>query len=287
MTFPPPHIHPPTISHTHTIIFLHGRGSNGPEFASDLFSSKSSTHKNLAQTFPSHKWVFPTSRDRWSTTFQEEQCAWFDAHSLDDTTQGSESQVEGLRESVFYILDLLEKEAEVLDGRFENILLGGISQGMGIALWTLFGAAATGRITGRLGGVLGLCGWLHFAEELEQGSLGLDDGGHTLCEIFHEKMSVPGLKHWKSSWIPMLKKGVLMTPVFLGHGTDDVWISIRLGMEAHQIMKHFVDRAEWYEFSGAEGDGHWIKEPEGFDQIVRFLRSSSSNSSEVVVDDNI
>lgn len=286
MTFPRPHIHPQKTQHTHTIIFLHGRGSNGPEFASDLFSSTSSTNQTLAETFPSYKWVFPTSRDRWSTTFQEEQCAWFDAYSLDDTTQGSESQVEGLRESVFYTLNLLEQEAELLDGRFENILLGGISQGMGIALWTLFGAAATGRISRRLGGVLGLCGWLPFAEELEQGSLGLDDGGVTLCEIFHEKMSVPGLKHWKSSWLPVLKKGVLTTPVFLGHGTDDVWVSRRLGMEACQIMRQFVNRVEWYEFAGAEGDGHWIKEPEGFDQIVRFLRDSSSTSSEAV-DDNI
>jgi hypothetical protein len=30
---------------------------------------------------------------------------------------------------------------------------------------------------------------------------------------------------------------------------------------------------EWNEFTGAEGDGHWVKEPEGFDQILQFLGS--------------
>ena len=28
---------------------------------------------------------------------------------------------------------------------------------------------------------------------------------------------------------------------------------------------------EWDAFSGAEGDGHWITEPEGFDQILQFV----------------
>jgi len=30
---------------------------------------------------------------------------------------------------------------------------------------------------------------------------------------------------------------------------------------------------EWHEYTGAENEGHWIKEPEGFDEIVKFLRS--------------
>jgi lysophospholipase-2 len=34
-------------------------------------------------------------------------------------------------------------------------------------------------------------------------------------------------------------------------------------------------RVEWHEFTGAEGEGHWIKEPEGFDQILQFLQKLS------------
>lgn len=45
-----------------------------------------------------------------------------------------------------------------------------------------------------------------------------------------------------------------------------------LGRQALRILQEvMMAPVEWSEFSGAEGDGHWIKEPEGFDMIVRFL----------------
>ena len=47
----------PTASHTHTIIFLHGRGSDGPEFASEFFVSRASNKKTLPEMFPQIKWV--------------------------------------------------------------------------------------------------------------------------------------------------------------------------------------------------------------------------------------
>lgn len=281
MAFPECHTHLPKSEHTHTIIFLHGRGSNGFEFSEEIFSSTSSDGKNLPANFPSCRWVFPTSRDRWSTTFEEEQCAWFDAYSLDDTTKRSELQIEGLRESIFYIMDLLEREASLLNGRYDHIYLGGVSQGMAIALWTIFGAVATGRIQVRLGGVLGLCGWLPFAQELgnsivERRARGLNEGAKVLFDLFNQKMAAPGLM--QSSW--PAEGELLTTPVFLAHGTDDAWVSVQLGLEAYQIMSNLVDRVEWHEFAGAERDGHWIKEPEGFDQIVRFLQGSSASKGE-------
>lgn len=68
---------------------------------------------------------------------------------------------------------------------------------------------------------------------------------------------------------------VLSTPVFLSHGTDDAWVSVELGRQASRILQQIMVHVEWNEFAGAEGEGHWIKEPEGFDQILRFLEDGT------------
>lgn len=64
-------------------------------------------------------------------------------------------------------------------------------------------------------------------------------------------------------------------PVFLSHGTDDAFVSVDLGREATRVLQRVGIAVEWHEFTGAENDGHWVKEPEGFDQIVCFLESYS------------
>jgi lysophospholipase-2 len=67
--------------------------------------------------------------------------------------------------------------------------------------------------------------------------------------------------------------------VLLGHGTDDALVSVDLGRQASRILQDvMLAPVEWSEFSGAEGDGHWIKEPEGFDLILRFLERESKES---------
>lgn len=44
--FPPLHTIKPTSTHTHTIIALHGRGSQGPEFAEELFEGQTFNRKD-------------------------------------------------------------------------------------------------------------------------------------------------------------------------------------------------------------------------------------------------
>jgi len=153
--------------HTHTAILLHGRRSNGPEFAGDLISSQTVDDKSLTSRLPGWRWVFPTSRARWSTRFEEEIHSWFDAYSLTEINERSDLQLPGLRESVVDILEVIEREIEVLDGRASRIYIGGISQGMATALWTLLCCTALGRHQESIGGFLGFCGWLPFANRLE------------------------------------------------------------------------------------------------------------------------
>ncbi len=143
--FEPPHIVLPTARHTHTIIALHGRGSQGPEvcqgkgllenilqtnrpqFAEELLEQKTSSGRSLQEAFPSAKWVFPSSQERYSTVFQEELDEWFDIYSLTDPTAREELQVEGLHYSVEFLLNLMSGEARLVGQ--ERIFLLGLSQG--------------------------------------------------------------------------------------------------------------------------------------------------------------
>lgn len=64
---------------------------------------------------------------------------------------------------------------------------------------------------------------------------------------------------------------LLSIPAFLSHGTDDAFVDVSLGHQAHRILTEIGLQAEWREYVGADNEGHWIKEPEGFDDIVKFL----------------
>lgn len=201
-------------------------------------------------------------------------CTWFDATSLNDIQKDQELQVEGLRESVSHVLDILEEEIILLKGRSDRVFLGGISQGMATGLWSLL--CAPPRIAAPLGGFMGFCGWLPFAHQIERKIV--QSGTHPdnvdskrrvsdfLCRTIGHPVSL-GLNPDEMS--------VLNTPVFLSHGVDDSSVSVGLGRQAEEILQKLDIPTEMYEFEGAEVDGHWVKEPEGFDQILEFMEQNS------------
>ncbi|RJE21286.1 Phospholipase/Carboxylesterase [Aspergillus sclerotialis] len=170
MEFPEPYIYSSQSAqpHTHTVILLHGRGSNGPEFAEEFFAGRTSTDQSLTSCLPTWRWVFPTARERWSRQFQEELFAWFDdgpRHAGDE----EEQRIDGLGQSAAYILGILKREIDLLGGNSSRVFLGGISQGMATVLWSVFIAASRERIREQcFGGVLGFCGWLPLGREVEE-----------------------------------------------------------------------------------------------------------------------
>lgn len=178
-----------------------------------------------------------------------------------------------MRESVLYILDLLDTEIRLLDGKSSHVFLGGISQGMATAPWTFFGAVAMNRIQGPLGGILGFCGWLPFAPQLKDllqqaTPTGSPQMLHLVSEFFLDNI----LDRKTSQDNKPVDNSIVTTPVFLSHGADDEWVSVELGRQAFRILQKVMFEIEWNEFTGAERDGHWIKEPEGLIRLFDFLR---------------
>jgi lysophospholipase II len=270
LPFPPRHVYfPASQTHTTTVILLHGRGCNGPELVSDLSESRTSSGKTLFAHFPSTRWVFPSAQPHYSDQLKKEVSQWFELTYVEDPDRDLRKQASGLRESVDYILKIIEEEVARLGGNPDRVILGGISQGMAIALVALLCYRQT------LAGFVGAMGWIPFAGKLTS----LLDKGETgrAAAFFGGSLSLPSTEpkspHARAETSPEAIEQSLRTPIFLGHGEDDKWINVRLGEKARDILSRMGFPVCWKTYQGAEEDGHWLKEPEQFDDIVQFLES--------------
>ena len=275
------HVIEPRGEHTHTVIMLHGLGSTGEEFAQELFASNLSDGSSLRDAFPGWRWVFPSSKELWSSTFQEDIPAWFEAPSLTDTTAGQDLQAPGIRDSVSYLCRILDDEICLVGGKPEKIVLGGISQGGAIAMWTLL-CYPQARARG-LGAFVGASTWLPFAADIET-ILSKHPTGASQTQMmagnlhnFVEEMVAPlryGLH--QADWDHPL----LRTPVSMGHGSDDAYVDIGLGREAAGILSSIGFRVERKCYSGAEQEGHWLKVPEEVEDIRAFLVRATAEENQ-------
>ncbi|KAF3911032.1 hypothetical protein AA313_de0203107 [Arthrobotrys entomopaga] len=255
--FPEPLIVTPQFQHTHTIVFLHGRGSTGEELADSL--SEASLTKNtsseqsvtLFTRFPTIKWVFPSAKLNYSTVFQEEMTEWFDIYSLTDVSAKEELQIAGLKTAVTYLRRVMQREIELLKSDASKIILAGISQGEATAIMLLLLKEYT------LGGFMGFSGWIPLAKRLDEAS------ANDIPDLIIHTLGIE--EDYKSGAI------FEEIPVFLGHGIDDVWISINDGRHVRDTLSRIGFEVAWKEYTGAEEDGHWLKEPEEFDDIVEFI----------------
>ncbi|KAK1978308.1 beta-1,4-glucosidase [Colletotrichum cereale] len=268
MSFGPSYVIQPKSEHTHTAIILHGRGSCGEEFAQELLASTLSDDCTLMDKLPGWRWVFPSSKELWSTAFQEYMPAWFEAHSLTDPTARQELQVGGLRESVDYISQVVEEEVKRLGGNQKRLVLGGISQGAAVGMWALF--CHRDQMTG-LGGFFAASTWLPFAVDVEE----VLADQKTLLKKCHDAENMKP-KDVVLSMMPAdagrPRPGVLeQTPIFMGHGIDDAYVDVELGRQAAHILAQGGGKIEWKEYEGAEEEGHWFKVPEEMDDISDFL----------------
>lgn len=127
--------------HTHTIILLHGRGSNSERFGQVFLETT-----GIAKCLPTTKFIFPTAIKRRSTVLKRVPInQWFDNYPLEDPNIRSELQIDGLQESGEFLRRLVGEEAEILsngwavDDGYSRVVIGGLSQGCAAAIFCLLG----------------------------------------------------------------------------------------------------------------------------------------------------
>lgn len=180
----------PSTPHTHTIIFLHGRGSNATEFCSEIFESQASDNLFLTQLFPSVKWVFPSASLQHAHLENEDVHQWFDMTSVQNAQDHPEVQRPGLQHGAQYLLSIVEDEAGHVG--LQKVILAGISQGCATAIHTLLSSGVC------VGGFFGLCGWLPLADEVQQLSRAPGWGGRCArCRFCCSIVGMTGLCQWK------------------------------------------------------------------------------------------
>lgn len=147
-------------THTHTVIFLHGRDSDATEFAQEFFESQALDGRTLPEIFPEVRWVFPASKMRYSKRFDTQMSQWFDIWSVEKPDEQQELQIQGLQETLSYLSEVIKTEASYV--AHERIFLGGISQGCASAITALLCNDI------KLAGFIGFCGWLPLYNKLQQ-----------------------------------------------------------------------------------------------------------------------
>jgi predicted esterase len=248
-----PIIVPPTTNHTHTIVFLHGRGDNAQNFSASLRYSQDSQDRALGEIFPSFRWVFP--RASLGASFSSggaKVSQWFDIWNVRDFSEREEMQILGLRDSVVMIRKILQVEAGILHGRWDKIILAGISQGAATAVHTLLNLSLPGeaddgtRLPGGLGAFLGFSCRMPFP-------------GRTLAETRH-------VLHLDD--VPAHDQVIRKTPVLLEHCEDDPLVLVHNGRVLRDTLQGFGAQVDWREYPKG---GHWFHSPTGMDHVAEFL----------------
>ncbi|OIW23854.1 phospholipase/carboxylesterase [Coniochaeta ligniaria NRRL 30616] len=276
---PAPFIVEPSGAHTHSLIFLHGFGSNGETFGRVLLDSgMTSKGLRLPQLLPGARFIFPTSRRRRSTAFSRSMLTmWFDKARMDDPSYRKDLQLQGLEESAREILDLIRHERDAKGIAPKNIILGGLSQGCAMSLSIML------CLDYHIGGFVGMSGYLPFREDIDEALAGApigddddnpfaDDGEDAKrhdpavkASIFErDLLGLPGVE------VPEIVQTAHGTPVFLGHSNNDDKVPCSLG----EAMRRTVERAGYeVEWKCYQGLGHWYKIPDEIDDVVEFIRN--------------
>lgn len=233
---------PPTAPHTHTVVFLHGRGDNAQNFAASLSHSLTTTSLTLPEALPSVRWVFPQAPLRPCASSSDVPRQWFDVWNVRDFAQNEELQAEGLREVVPVLRGVLAEEVALLGGRWEGVVLAGISMGAATSVHLMFNLDAP-----RLGAFLGFSCRCPFS--------GRDLKG---------MREVLGLEE-----VPAHDDVLRNTPMLLEHCANDPLVLVENGRRLRDTLQGFGAAVEWKEYPSG---GHWFNSPTGMDDAVEFLK---------------
>ena len=261
--FPEPMVILPRLEHRQTIIILHGRGSYAAKFGPPLLET-TVDGQTLQTTFPYAKIIFPTACKEKATIYKNPTHQWFDSWHLEDYTKKQHLMVDGLNKSCGFIHGLLEAEIQAV-GK-ENVVLWGLSQGCATTL-----ASSLVWDGEPFAAVVGICGWLPFGNELVKIGGGEDekcsdenDDDPFACSDDDNKVEKGDRPSQAATFLRESiemedKKGMVFQqiPIFLGHGTEDKSVDIKLGREAKMALELMGTDVQMNEY---EGLGHWYSE---------------------------
>lgn len=200
--------------------------------------------------FPQAKLIQRASwpHDEWSQ--------WFDVWNTDDFLEREELQAEGLKRSVAGIRKILSNEAAILEGRWDRIILAGISQGAATSVHTLFnlnldlpGAEQDGNELDR---PRGLAAFLGFSCRLPFPDRSLADTRKVL-----------GLED-----VPEHDEVLRNTPILLEHCVNDPLVPLTKGEHLRDSLRVLGAQVTWKQYSDG---GHWFNSPAGIDDVVNFV----------------
>jgi predicted esterase len=242
----------PKAPHTHTVVFLHGRGDNARNFSFAVGRWQDSQGRNLAAAFPSFRFVFPQApmRKCAATADGPTWPQWFDVWNTRDFTDHEELQAEGLREMVPVIRRILAAEAASLGSEtlpsWGKVILAGISMGGATSVHTLFNLDAP-----RLGAFMGFSCRLPFPR----------------CQAVLELREVLKLDE-----VPRdggQSQVLANTPILLEHCVDDPLVLVEGGRGLRDKLRALgAQNVEWKEYPAG---GHWFNSPHGMDDAVEFI----------------
>ena len=300
---PTPFVIQPTETHLHTIILFHGRDSSGPEFVSDLFDNDSDessqvTHQyetranvppdpdNVRRRLPNWKWVFPSAPPSHFTTFKQDLTEWFDVYSLDDPAARPELQVPGLKASITYALELIRDEASKLSTSKGCLVLGGISQGAVMATHALLFEYSK-PTPAKVGAFVGFSTWLPFSDKIQSFTdfSYMSKAGATIDKNINIRAKLSSLyivglglgERPSDERDDESMRSLKEVPALLEHCQDDDVVDIALGRAMSDTLKDIGLDVLWKEH---ERGYHWIKEPEGLNDLVGFLRFMESKAKQ-------
>ena len=276
-------------THTHTLVMLHGRGSNSERFTHDtsvpdkpgFLHAHTSSGQTLQQYFPGLKIIFPQAPLRRCTAKKRMKMnIWFDSASFDDPTLREDIQIEGISSNAKILAEMLQAEADALG--WNKVFLGGLSQGCAMGVFAL---AKLDTGASSLAGFIGLSGRLPFQNEIDEILLGTketeqEDGDDPFAA---DKNDTPEEANKPFEALTFMRQEILdsecslnnlkslqKTHFFFGHGAKDDVVPPELSTKLANTMEAMgcpVIEKVYPEL------GHWFEVPAEIDDLVEFMKS--------------
>lgn len=247
--------------HTHTVIFLHGRGDTARSLAETLHYFSDSRSRSLFELFPSFRWVFPQAPVREVARTGGRTCQWFDVWDMGDPEEREGVQRGGVAESVGRVVRVVREEAGVLGG-WEGVVVAGISQGGAAGLHAVLNLDGREGVGG-IGAVMGFSCRLPFLRETlaeTRAEVGVWRQGKK------DEGEVDGEEEGEEEDDAEILRS---TPILLEHCADDPLVPVSAGRAARDALSRWGADVTWKEYPDG---GHWFNCPAGAEDVAEFLR---------------